>query len=303
MDLGKIKGVIVPAVTPVDAEDRVDDAAYRKLLRYLIDAGVDGIFVGGTAGEGPLLTLEEWERMSSIAYEECHGKVYLLGGALDTSTRRITQRIKILSDIGYGHYVVVPPYYVKMSVPEEHLRLFGACKEAAPDMDMIVYNIPSCTGTVVPIEIICEMAKRKWTQCCKDSSEDMEYFRRLISEAVPLGVRILMGSEMNAAEALLKGAHGLVAVSANYEPQTFLEAFEARGDVEKLALIQKRIATLVQNILLEPRSWLAGAKSAMAAKGMGSGIPISPFEPLNASEKARASLFWEQHKLHGPVTA
>ena len=299
MDLSKIAGVIVPAVTPVDAGDRVDEAAYRSLLRYLIDAGVHGIFVGGTAGEGPLLTLQEWERMSSIAFEECHGKVYLLGGALDTSTSRITQRIRMLSDIGYQHYVVVPPFYVKMTLPDEHLRLFGTCKESAPNLDMIVYNIPSCTGTVIPIEIVCKMAQRKWTLCCKDSSEDMEYFGRLISEAGPLGMRVLIGSEMNAAEALLMGAHGLVPVSGNYEPHTFLEAFEARGNAQKLALIQERITMLVQNVLLRPRSWLAGAKSAVAANGIGSGIPVSPFEPLSTDEKAQFDLFWEQRKPHG----
>jgi dihydrodipicolinate synthase/N-acetylneuraminate lyase len=75
-------------------------------------------------------------------------------------------------------------------------------------MDMIVYNIPSCTGSVIPIEVVCEMANRKWTQCCKDSSDDMKYLVRLISEAGPLGMRILIGSEKHAAEALLKGAHG-----------------------------------------------------------------------------------------------
>jgi 4-hydroxy-tetrahydrodipicolinate synthase len=101
MDLSRIAGVIVPGITSVDTEDRVDDPAYRSLLRFLINAGVHGIFVGGTAGEGPLLTLEEWERMSLIAYEECHGRVYLLGGALDTSTKRITQRTKSLADYPY----------------------------------------------------------------------------------------------------------------------------------------------------------------------------------------------------------
>ena len=87
MSKSQIAGVVVPAVTPVDSQDRVDEEAYRGLLRFLIGSGVHGVFVGGTAGEGPLLTLTEWERMSVIAFEECHGKVHLLGGALDTSTR------------------------------------------------------------------------------------------------------------------------------------------------------------------------------------------------------------------------
>jgi len=303
MDLSKIKGIVVPAITPVDAQDCVDDADYRAHLRYLIASGVHGVFVGGTAGEGTLLTLENWERMSSIAYEECCGKVYLLGGAMDTSTSRIKQRIKILSDIGYRHFVVGPTFYQRLSVQAEYLRLFGACKEAAPDMDLIVYNIPSYTGTMVPIEVVREMVQRKWTQCCKDSSEDMEYFGRLMSEAGPLGLRVLCGSEMKAAEALLMGAHGLVPVGGNYEPETYLQAFDARGNAERLGVIQERITSLVRNVLLEPRFWLAGAKSAVARRGIGSGRPVSPFEPLNDEERCRAQLFWEEHKLSGSVTA
>jgi hypothetical protein len=56
-------------------------------------------------------------------------------------------------------------------------------------------------------------------------------------------------------------------------------------------MIQERIAMLVQNVLLEQRFWLAEAKSAVAAKGIGSGKPISPFEPLNAEEVAKLDLF------------
>ena len=56
----ELAGVVVPAITPVDDEDRVDEAAFRKGLRRLISAGVHAIFVGGSAGEGPLLTAYEW---------------------------------------------------------------------------------------------------------------------------------------------------------------------------------------------------------------------------------------------------
>jgi hypothetical protein len=84
---------------------------------------------------------------------------------------------------------------------------------------------------------------------------------------------------------------GIVPVSGNYEPQTFLDAFNARGNADELAMIQERIAMLVQNVLLEQRFWLAEAKSAVAAKGIGSGKPISPFEPLNAEEVAKLDLF------------
>jgi 4-hydroxy-tetrahydrodipicolinate synthase len=291
MSKSPITGVVVPVVTPVDAQDRVDEEAYRGLLRFLIGAGVHGVFVGGTAGEGPMLTLGEWERMCCIAFEECQGKVHLLGGTLDTSTKRVIQRARILARIGYDNYVVLPTFYLKLKLPDEHLRLFGECKEAVSDLNMVVYNLPSIAGSSIPIEVICEMTRRGWITCCKDTSEDMNYFGRLVSEAGPLGLGVLIGSELHASEALLNGAQGLVPVSANFEPGTYIAAYEARKDPEKMKLIQDRISSVVHNVLLQPRSWLAAAKYASSGLGYGSGKPVSPTEPLSEAERRQVDLY------------
>jgi 4-hydroxy-tetrahydrodipicolinate synthase len=291
MSNSRIAGVVVPVVTPVDTQDHVDEVAYRGLLRFLMRSGVHGIFVGGTAGEGPLFTLDEWERMAVIAFEECHGKVQLLGGTTDTSTRRVIEKAKILASIGYENYVVLPTFYLKIKLPDEHLRLFGECKEAVSDLNMVAYNLPSIAGSSIPVEVMCEMARRGWITCCKDSSEDTVYFDRLLAEAGPLGLGVLMGSEVHAAQALLKGAQGIVPVSANFEPATYVAAYEARRDAEKMKQIEERIVRLVHNVLLQPRSWLSAAKYASAGLGLGSGRPMSPTEPLNEAERQQVDLF------------
>src|SRR5579863_2836854 len=123
-----IAGVIVPSITPVDADDRVDEQAFRAHLNFLINAGVHGIFVGGSAGEGPLLTLKEWQRALELAFEVCHGRVPLLAGAIDTSTARVRERVRVLAGIGCKNFVATPPYYLKLRFEEEHLRFFGGCR-------------------------------------------------------------------------------------------------------------------------------------------------------------------------------
>lgn len=296
MDNNEIAGIIVPVITPVDSAERVDEPAYRNLLRFLIEAGVHGIFAGGSAGEGPLLTDKEWIRMSEIAYEECYGKVHLLGGAIDTSTKRVIDRIKTLENMGYTNFVVVPTYYHKLELPEEHLRLFGSCKEAVGDNEIIAYNIPACTGSIIPVETICEMVSRGWINYCKDSSNDVAYFSRLRAEGGPLGLRILLGTEQYAADGLLMGVQGLVPLCANFEPSTFIAAYNARSEPDKLAALQLRISALVQHVLREPRALIAGGKGAVALLGFGSGIPISPTEPLSAGEQARLLEFCNQAK-------
>ncbi len=291
MNSTEMAGIIVPVITPVDDQDRVDEAAFRKQLQRLIRCGVHGVFVGGSAGEGPLLTFQEWERLVTIGFEECHGKVHLLGGTMDTSAKRIIGRIKVLAQIGYQNFVVAPTFYITANLPSEHLRLFGECKEHSAGMNMIAYNIPSTTGSMIQCEVMVEMVRRGWISYCKDSSEDMDYFHRLVSEAVPLGLRVFLGTERKASEALQTGAVGLVPTCANFEPSTFLAAYEARGNKEELARLQIRITELVENLLLAPRLWLAGMKYAVSTIGIGSGRPVSPLEPLNDEERRRIDAF------------
>ena len=292
---GDVHGVIVPVITPVDGEDRVDEGAYRNQLRHLMKAGVHGIFAGGSAGEGPLLVHKEWERMAEIAFQECNGKVHLLGGAMETSTRRILERVRILARMGYKRFVVSPTYYVGSKLPEEHLRLFGECKEHSEGMELIVYNIPSCTGSRITVETICEMARRGWIRYCKESSEDLDYFQELVTKGGSFGLRVLMGSERKASEGLQLGAWGLVPVCANYEPATFIAAYEGRNDKQKLMAAQERINALVQNLALGPRMWLAGVKYAVAKTQGGSGKPVSPLEPVSEDEKKRIDSFLCAH--------
>ncbi len=135
------------------------------------------------------------------------------------------------------------------------------------------------------------MTSRGWIRYCKDSSEDMEYFAALLSKAGPLGLRALIGTERHAAKALRMGASGLVPTCANYEPATFVDAYNARQDDARLTAYQERITALVENLLLKPHSWLAGAKYAVSKKGFGSSRPVSPTDSLNEQERADIDQF------------
>jgi len=289
----ELGGVVVPVITPVDDEDRVDEPAYRATIRRLIAAGVDAIFVGGSAGEGPLLTAIEWERMVTIAHDEVGGAMHLLGGAIDTSTRRVLEKIRILSQLGFPYTVVTPTYYITLRTPDEHLRLFGECVEHAGNTEIIAYNIPSCTGSAIPAETVIEMARRGWIRTMKESSGDFDYFRRLVVEGAEFGLRVLQGDEPHIAPGLLAGAVGIVPVCANFEPATYIAAYEAgiAGDAAALGPLQERILYIREKLLLSSPLWIAGIKYAMSCLGLGSGMPISPLYSLTAVEQQKIGDF------------
>ena len=279
----ELYGIIVPIITPVETDDRVDENSFRKMIRHVIDGGVHGLFVGGSAGEGPLLTELEWSRMVEIARDENGNRVSLLGGVMDTSAKRVKEKIKILKQMGYEFFVVSPTFYLSLASPEEHFRLFSECLDAGSGMEMVGYNIPQNTHSQVPVEVLHECVRRGWTRYCKDSSGDMEYFRRLQG----LGLKVFSGSEFDLTDKLLAGAAGLVNVCANYEPETYVQAYSAalKKDREELAKMQERVDFLRQRLCLEGPCWLSGVKYAMSTLGIGSGKPLSPLQP--APEKQR----------------
>jgi 4-hydroxy-tetrahydrodipicolinate synthase len=285
----ELRGVIVPVITPVDDREDVDEAAFRKIVRRLIAAGVNAIFVGGSAGEGPLLIDRQWRRMVEIAFDEVGGAIPLLGGAIDTSARRVCEKVKTLGAIGYRHFVVTPTFYIAVKTPEEHLRLFGQAKEAAGDMEMIAYNIPQCTGSTLALETIFELVKRGWIRYCKESSGDWAYTNELIRRGKDIGLTMLAGDELTSGEALLAGAGGIVPVCANYDPGLFLRLYEAgaRGDRGEVDRVMVQTLLVRETLLLSGPCWLTGIKYALATLGIGAGQPLSPLEPADAQRMAR----------------
>jgi 4-hydroxy-tetrahydrodipicolinate synthase len=288
-----LSGVVVPVITPLDSEDRVDEPAFRKLLRRLIESGVHALFVGGSAGEGPLLTLTEWTRMMEIAHSEVGDALPLLGGVMETSSRRIAEKMHLLRQIGYAHYVVTPAFYFPFKTEAEHLRLFEDCKAADGGMNLIPYNLPSIVKTEIPLNVLLELARRGWVTCCKESSGNPAFFRPLIAAGREVGLRVLVGDELTMVEGLRAGAVGVVPSSANVEAQPFIAACRAAIDGDEAALnsANERIQVLRDALPLAGAYWVTGVKYALACLGIGTGKTIAPYAPLTAEQQHKIEAF------------
>jgi 4-hydroxy-tetrahydrodipicolinate synthase len=282
-----LRGVVVPIITPIDAEEKVDEAGLRRLIRRLVEAGVHGLFVGGGAGEGPLLPADQWRNLAEVAFDEVKGRLPLLGGVMDTSSRRVCEKVGVLRTIGYSHFVITPTYYLPARAESEHLRLFGEAREAGGNMEMIAYNIPQCTGASIAVDTLCEMARRGWLRCCKESSGDITYFKDLVSRGGERGLSVLGGDEVAIVEELQAGAAGIVPACGNIVPVVFIQAFEAaeRSDWTGVARIHKEIMRIRAPLVTGGPNWLSGIKYAASLMGSGSGKAMSPLEPVGPQQK------------------
>jgi 4-hydroxy-tetrahydrodipicolinate synthase len=283
----ELGGIIVPVITPIDKKENVDERAFRKILRRVIGAGVSGIFVGGSCGEGPLLVAAQWRRMVEIACDEVGDRLPLLGGVSDTSTRRVREKIATLRSIGYRYFVATSTYYIATKTPTEHLRLFGEAKKAAGKMEMIAYNIPQCTGSVLSIDAVCEMARRGWIRYCKESSGDLRYLKNLIRRGKAVGLDVLVGDELIMDRGMLAGGKGIVPACANYVPEKYVRFYKTIrcGDRNAMTEQMRELLRIREILLLSGACWISGMKYAMSLLGFGSGMCLSPLEPAEPERR------------------
>jgi 4-hydroxy-tetrahydrodipicolinate synthase len=289
----KLGGIIPPMITPTDERECVDEPALRRFVDWLIAAGVHGLFVGGSAGEGPLLVEREWTRLAEIVFDQARSRVPLLIGVQDTSTRKVLDKVRRAREIGYHYYVLTPTFYNPCRSAGEQLRLYGACVEAAAPMELVAYNIPQLTGSSVSVDTFCELARRGWIRYCKESSGDLPFVRELVARGKDVGLEVLMGDEANAAAGLMAGAKGLVNLCISVEPATYLRLLTAvqerdQGGIDRC---QTRINALVQNLALITPSFVAGPKYVLGKRGFGSGRPLSPQEPVDEAAARKIDAF------------
>src|SRR5689334_9526802 len=107
----KLRGIIPPIGTPLTHDERVDTAGMRRLVRYLLDAGVDSIFVNGTMGIFALLSDAEQFVAIETVVDEVNGRVPVIAGVSDTGTKRVIEKAQRVEALGVDYLAAVPPFY------------------------------------------------------------------------------------------------------------------------------------------------------------------------------------------------
>lgn len=284
----KPKGVIVPIITPIDTHGNIDETAFKAMIDHCIDAGIDGIFVGGSSGMGPLLTDDQWKTMAQTASEHIQDRCILFGGVICTSTERAIERIAFLDKCGYKYMAVTPTYYITLTYDEQFLTHFQACSDAT-DMEMVVYNIPSCTYSQIPLAVLETMAQKGLYRILKESGGDRDYFSEVMKIAAKYDLTVLQGNEPDIEWGFSIGAGGIVPVCANYEPKTYAAAYKAslNDDTKLLKHAQQRASLIRETLLVKADNWISGIMYGVSTLGIGNGKPLRPLLEISPEAKAR----------------
>ena len=287
----KLFGVVPPIITPVDEYERVDEKGLRLLIDHCIDHGIHGIFVCGSNGECMALTQAERDRAIRIALDECAGRVPVIAGVMDSSTKRVIENVKRFEDMGGQTAVVTPVFYARHATQDETVRHFEDIS-AATEADLMIYNIPMFTGQNLTADTVIRISRIDKVTGVKDTSGSLPAFIKLLNHFKGTDFRVLQGSTNLAVPSMLMGADGYVPSLAPLFPKAHIMVYEY-GKARDIDNAMKWGAILDEICKIYPmaKSQTASTKYAMSTLGFTDKRVIRPSEPITAEEMARIDAF------------
>lgn len=268
-----LAGVIPPVITPLTEDRRFDAGSAKRLYAHLVEAGVHGLFLFGTSGEGPSLSHAiRAEALASVRHV-VGNHVPILVGCIEPATARVIDRARWAADNGATAVVACPPTYLP-ATQEELKTHFRTIREAV-DVPLIAYDIPVTVKTKIETRTLLELAREGTIAAVKDSSGDKTAFRRLLLGR-PAGFRALTGSELLFDHVLDAGADGIVPGLSNVASEPFVRLYDAYrvGDLETVHREQEFVTRLF-DVFVDPATdrvrigyALASMKAAARARGL-----------------------------------
>ena len=278
--------VITAMVTPFDSQGAVDLALAGRLARHLVDTGSDGLVVCGTTGESPTLSWQEQLQLLEAVRQAVGPGVKVLAGSGSNSTAEAIKATREAAAAGADGALVVVPYYNKP--PQEGLEAhFRAIAAAAPDLPLMLYNIPGRTGCSLQPGTVARLMDCPNINSFKAASGTTEEVTQLRLACGPR-LAIYSGDDGLTLPMLSVGAVGVVSVASHIAGRRIRAMIEAYfGGQGAVALSHHEQLQPLFKALFATTNPIP-VKAALQLNGWSVGDPRPPLSPL--SDDMRSTL-------------
>jgi 4-hydroxy-tetrahydrodipicolinate synthase len=281
------KGSIPALVTPMRDDGTIDFAAWDALLDFHLREGTDGVVVGGTTGESPVLDRGELEELVRRARARVAGRIPVIAGSGTNDTARSVLLSQAAEAAGADALLVVTPYYNKPT-QEGLYRHFTAIADAV-GIPVILYNVPGRTACDMLADTVARLSQHPRIAGVKEATGDVARGAAIREQSRP-GFVLLSGDDPTAADLIRIGAQGVISVTANVAARAMHELCDAAlaGRHGAATAINARLVPLHQALFVEanpiPVKW---ALQRMGLIGPGIRLPLTPLSPgLHATVEA-----------------
>jgi len=289
IDFGRL---LTAMITPFDREGNVDYARAEQLAVHLVENGTDTIVVCGTTGESPTLSWDEEYKLFTVLQQAIAGRAKIMAGTGSNSTSEAIAATQKAAHLGLDGTLQVTPYYNKP--PQEGLYAhFRAIAEAAPELPILLYNVPSRTGCKLEPETIAKLAEIPSIIGVKEATGDLDQASQ-IHALTPAEFAIYSGDDSLTLPLMAVGAKGVVSVASHLvgnQLQAMMQAFVA-GNVQEALRIHIQLFPLFKALFLTSNP--IPLKVALRLLGLDTGVVRSPLVSGDAELEAKLKIVLQQ---------
>ena len=279
MNVDYMKGVIVPILTPIDENEKIDEAKLRDQVDYVIDGGVLGILAFGSNGEFYEVEDDEMERGLKIMLDQAAGRVPVYFGIGAISTRKCCRLAKMAEAAGATCISVLQPMFLKPTESELYLH-FKTIAESVPNLPMLLYNNPGRVGYTMSGNLVERLAHEVPNIVgMKDTSGDITQTEEFIRRTRDVGFRVFGGKDTLLYASLCHGAVGGVCTAANFMPELITDVYNkfVAGDLQGSREAQFKLNPV--RLSMDGASFPVAAKDMANLRGREVGDPYKPNLP------------------------
>lgn len=277
MQSPRLEGILPPMVTPFTADEALDEDALRAETRVLLDAGVHGLCVCGSTGEGHTLSIEETCRISEVVVEEVRGRVPVITGIIRDSTRDVIRYGQALRGLGVDALQITPVHYLFNPGEEGNIAYYERIGREV-GVPIIIYNVVPW-NTISP-ETLMRLSEIEEVVAVKQSGGDIHKLADLLRMNNDR-LRILTAVDDLLYPSFALGAHGAVAAILTVLPDLCVALWDAcqRGDYAEARTLHERILPVWRAINYPDMS--SRTKAAIELRGRMVGPARHPLMPVS----------------------
>lgn len=244
-NLEKYHGVIPAFYACYNKEGNISVEGVKALTRYFIEAGVQGVYVGGSSGECIYQGKEERKLVLETIMKEAQGRLTVIAHVACNNTADSMELAAHAESLGVDAIAAIPPIYFRL--PEHAIaKYWNDISSAAPNTDFVIYNIPQLAGVALTPSLYKEMLKNPRVIGVKNSSmpiQDIQTFKAIGGK----DTIVFNGPDEQFIGGFMIGAEGGIGGTYGAMPKLFLKALECfkKGDYETARAIQYDVNDII----------------------------------------------------------
>jgi 4-hydroxy-tetrahydrodipicolinate synthase len=286
MNIEWLRGVATALVTPFTSSGAVDEERLRALIEYQLAGGVRLLVPCGTTGESATMTEAEDQRVIKLTVDAARGRARVIAGTGSNATSSTIEWTTAARDLGVDAALTVAPYYNKPT-QEGLYAHFRAVAEAAGDLPVVIYNVPSRTGSNIAAGTTLRLAHDlENIVAIKEASGDLTQIMAIL-RGRPENFRVMSGDDSVTLPLIALGAEGLISVASNEAPALMSQMVELAlaGDWPAARALHYRLLPLMEANFVE--SSPGPVKAALALMGLIEENFRLPLVPVKETTRAR----------------